>query len=534
MSMEAGFEISLKEDGVYLQVSPACALSLSDVVGALKERGVTDYDGEVVRKALEEKLGQPLRIAAPHAAGSGDADSKDADFRIRISDDALSCEVWLIPPQGAGAMPTLEQIRGFMISHGVVFGHNEEAILSMIKTPVVKEWVTVAKGIQPENGKDAKINYKVNLDVLRPKAVGDNVDMKELGTVINVLQGQAIAEKTPIVAGHDGMSVLGKKLPAYVGKDKNLAGGKGTTVSEDKMRLSADYDGSLKIQGGKISVLPYFEVKGDVDYGVGNIDFVGPVSVHGSVREGFEVSSGSDIVIDGVVEGASVSSKGDMIVKVGVRGTGKAKISVGGNMTVGYIDQAYVRCDGNIEVAEAILHSDIGARGEISALGSKKGQIAGGKVQAGFEVACEVLGSEMGTRTEVVVGVPPELAEERRRCAEIVTELGEKLASVNSNVDFLKGLQQKGMLNEEKQALFAKITKVKFQLKAQFDASEKRLAGIEAEMEKNKAEGCVRVRNVCHPGVNITIRGVRYPVKETLRFARFVYEDGEIKLKSFN
>lgn len=529
MPTDAGFEISLRKDGVYLRISPACPCSLSDVVGALKEKGITDYDGEIVRRGVEEKLGVSLRVAAPHTA-----DSKDADFRIRVSDDSLTCEVWLIPPVGAGAMPTPEQIKGFMHSHGVVYGHNDEAIKNMIQTPIIKEWVTAASGEPPVNGKDAAIDYRVDLNVLRPRAVGDNVDMRELGTVINVLQGQEIAEKTPAAAGSEGMSVLGKKIPAYVGKDVSLPGGKGTTVSDDKMHLFADFDGSLKLQDGKITILPCFDVTGDVDYSVGNIDFVGPVSIHGSVREGFDVSSGSDIVIDGVVEGASVSSKGNLIAKVGVRGTGKAKISVGGDMTAGYIDQAYVRCDGNIEVTEAILHSDVGARGEISALGSKKGQIAGGKAQAGFEVACEVLGSEMGTRTEVIVGIPPELAEERKRRVEIIRELGEKLTSIDTNVEFLKTLQQKGALNEEKRVLLAKITKAKFQLRAQFDASEKRLAEIETEMEKGKAEGCVRVRNICHPGVNITIRGVRYLVREELRFTRFVYEDGEIRLKSFN
>jgi hypothetical protein len=33
--------------------------------------------------------------------------------------------------------------------------------------------------------------------------------------------------------------------------------------------------------------------------------------------------------------------------------------------------------------------------------------------------------------------------------------------------------------------------------------------------------------------VTVTIRGAKYLVRETLRFARFVYEDGEIKIKSF-
>jgi uncharacterized protein (DUF342 family) len=52
-------------------------------------------------------------------------------------------------------------------------------------------------------------------------------------------------------------------------------------------------------------------------------------------------------------------------------------------------------------------------------------------------------------------------------------------------------------------------------------------------MEKNKIDGRVRVRNVCHPGVTVTIRGVRYIVREPLRFTKFVYEDGEVKIKSF-
>ena len=527
--MDSGFEISLKEDGVYLRVSPAFDGSISGVVAALKEKGVSDYNGEIVKKALEDKLDEPLRVADPVVV-----DSKDADFRIRISEDSLTCEVWLIPPVGSGSWPTPEQIRGFMSAHGVVFGFDDAAIAEMIRRPITREWVVAAKGVAPENGKDAKIDYKVNINILKPRAVGDNVDMKELGTVINVLQGQEIAEKIPAFAGHEGTSVLGKRILAYIGKDKNLPAGRGTTLSEDKMRLTADFDGNLKISDGKLSVLPTFDVKGDVDYGVGNIDFVGPVNIKGSVREGFEVSSGSDIFIGGVVEGAALTSKGSMTIKVGIRGGGKAKLSVGGNMLVGYIDQAYVRCDGNIDVNEAILHSDIGARGEVRALSSKKGQIVGGKVQAGLEVACEVLGSEMGTRTDVTVGVLPEHAEERRRCVEIVRELSDRMESLDANIGFLKGLQEKGGLNAEKQALLAKITKAKFQIKAQLDAGGKRLAELEAEMEKNKSEGCVRVRSYCHSGVSITIRGVRYLVRETLRFTRFVYEDGEIRLRSFD
>jgi uncharacterized protein (DUF342 family) len=526
--MDGGFELNMTGDGVFLTVSPDCASSIGKIVSALKERGVTDYDGDAVKHALENKQGTPVKVAAPHKE-----EDREADFRIKISEDALSCELWLIPPSGGAAMPTVENVKGFMNSHGVVYGHDEAAIKEMLGAPILKQWVVTAKGDAPENGRDAAIDYKIDLNVLKPRPVGDRVDMKELGSVINVIQGQEIAEKKPPVQGRDGMSLMGKKIPAYNGKDKNLPSGKGTLLSEDRLRLYAEYDGNVIIRDGKLSVNQVFEVKGDIDYGVGNIDFIGPVIVHGNVREGFEVHSGSDVLIDGVVEGATLKSEGNLTVKIGVRGTGKAALTAKGDVNAGYIDQAKVRSGGNVAVSEAILHCDIGARGEVAAIGSKKGQIVGGTIRAGSEVLCEVLGSEMGTRTDVVVGELPEIAEERKRADENLKQFEDQLEKFEANINYLKSLQESGQLTEDKRETLARLTKAKFQIKAQHDATQKRLAELSDELEKNKTSGRVRVKGACHPGVTVTIRGVRYIVRETLKFTKFVYEDGEVRIKSF-
>jgi uncharacterized protein (DUF342 family) len=98
----------------------------------------------------------------------------------------------------------------------------------------------------------------------------------------------------------------------------------------------------------------------------------------------------------------------------------------------------------------------------------------------------------------------------------------------------LKNLQQQGQMTDDKQEMLARITKAKFQIKAQHDATKKHLDELERDLGKNKLDGRVRVKSACHPGVSIMIRGVRYIVRETLRFVRFVYEDGEIRLKSFD
>jgi len=524
-----GFTINITEDGVFLVVNPDCEASIGELISALKERGITDYNGKAVKAALENKQGNPVRVADPQKE-----EDREADFRIKISEDGLKCEMWLIPPSGNAVMPTLEKVKGFMNSHGVIHGHDEDVIKEMITAPILREWVVTAKGDPPVNGKDAHILYKIDLNVLKPRAVGDKVDMKELGAVINVVKEQEIAEKTPMMQGRDGISVMGRKIGSYIGKDKTLPVGRGTVMSEDKLHLYAEFDGNVVIKGGKLSVNQLFEVRSDVDYGVGNIDFIGPVIVHGSVREGFEVRSGNDILINGVVEGATLNSEGSTTIKVGVRGTGKAVITAKGDVNAGYIDQARVRSGHNIAVAEAIMHSDVGAHGEIVAMGSSKGKIVGGTIQAGREVLCEMLGSEMGTKTDVIVGELPELAEERKRSQENLKVFEDQLEKIDANISFLKKLEQQGQLSEDKRETLARLTKTKFQLKAQHETTKKRLAELESAAEENKMSGRVRVKNTCHPGVTVSIRGIRYIVRETLRFTKFVYEDGEVKLKSFD
>lgn len=49
---------------------------------------------------------------------------------------------------------------------------------------------------------------------------------------------------------------------------------------------------------------PLFYVYGDVDFNVGNIDFLGDVHISGDVREDFVVHATGTVTVDGLVEGA--------------------------------------------------------------------------------------------------------------------------------------------------------------------------------------------------------------------------------------
>jgi hypothetical protein len=293
-------------------------------------------------------------------------------------------------------------------------------------------------------------------------------------------------------------------------------------------------DGNLVLKGNKLNVVPVFQVDGDVDYSVGNIDFIGAVLVNGAVREGFEIKTSGNIEIRGVVEGARLLSKGNILISGGVRGMNKAFLEAAGDVTAGFIDQAKVRSGKDISVTNAVLHSDLAAHGKISVLGGNKAQVAGGRIQAGLEVVCLTLGSEMGTKTEVIVGVLPEITERKKEILALLAETEEKAAKVEANLGFLKKAEAIEQLDENKRALMISLTKAKFQMQNQINTSRDELKTIEEQMESSKTRGSVRVKGHCYPGVTISIRGMTYIVREKQQFCAFVYDDGEIRVKPYD
>jgi uncharacterized protein (DUF342 family) len=169
-------------------------------------------------------------------------------------------------------------------------------------------------------------------------------------------------------------------------------------------------------------------------------------------------------------------------------------------------------------------------------MGGKKSQIIGGKIQAGDAVVCNTLGNDIGTKTEVFVGLPPELAERRKELQDSIGKHKENLKTLEADLSFLKRQEQSGTMNEKQRSLVLIATKSKFQLLSSLMSMEDELHNIEKRLELTKPKGVVKVKDICYPGVSITMRGFTYVVKESFKYAAFVYDEGtaEIKVRSFD
>jgi len=530
MFEKENFSLEAKEDGIYVSCKEP-GFKENDLYAFLKEYGIIRYDFKAVRQFIKD--GKPSKICLRNPALE-----KDAKISVTLSKDKMAAMVAIEPPFFSKPWPTEDQIKKALAANGVKVGINDDSIKSLLARQIANEPIVVAEGVQPIEGKDAYIELLKDPD--KPFEVRDDekIDFWSRSTIVTVHPGQEIAVKHPLENGKNGVDVTGAVAKAKQVKNAEFSFGDGLARDEENtLLLIATAEGQLKNERGRLVVLPELDIHQDIDFGVGSIDFTGAVKVRGSVREGFHVVAQGNIEIFGPVEGADIDSQGVVIIHGGVRGMGKGTIRASGDISLNFADQATIRSGGTILANNAILHSNLYAQRAVMALGrSKQSQIAGGRVEAGLEVSCNILGSEMGTKTEIVVGLPPEMLEKRKVFSTEVKRFEENLERIEPNLALLKKLEAAGQLDDKKRAMMMDLTKMKFQLQAARDNMQAELNALLEQLELVKDKGIVRVKDTCYPGVIISIRGLSYLVHEPCKFTSFIADDEAraIKLVPFD
>ena len=520
--------LQLEGGAVWLVRSEGREISPSELEALLDEGGVHQRDAEAVTKYLDG-MEKKVKIAPTFLPF-------DSKVKVSISKNSMSASMVVSPPSIGGLSPTADFLEERLRTEGVAHGIDRSELERVCEGQLYNESFEVATGTMSTHGEDATIEIIVDPEGHKGPVEDEegNVDLKNLGAVNLVKEGDVLAIKIPATDGIEGTNVKGGAIGTKSGKDKPFPGAAGTVVSEDGLCLLAAVQGHLTMVNGRLIVSPIYEVNGDVDYSTGNIDFPGSVIVRGVVKDGFSINATENITVHGVVEGAVLTAGGEIVVAGGVRGTGKGKLEAKGNISADFADQAIILSGGDVLIKNALLHSDCRCAGKVLVAGGKRSQIAGGKIHAGREVVCLTLGSEMGTKTEIVVGSLPEKVERRDQLRKFLVVSAEELDKYEKNIAFLKQLEAERGLDNEKRALLGKLTRASFQLKASISESEKEAINLDEEMERTRERGAVRAKTVCYPGVYVTIRGITYRVREQFKFGALLYEEGEIKVKPFD
>jgi len=420
----------------------------------------------------------------------------------------------------------------YLRQHQIKFGIVEQLVSVICKNPIlyINQPIEIARGIVPVQGENARIEWVIYQEdeLNKPKLMEDGrVDYYSVNSIINIRKGELIAKKVPSTKGIDGKTVRNTTILAKPGKDIHLRVGKNVVLNETKDKVYSAIDGQLLIQD-KINVMPVYEVNGDVDFSVGNIDFIGSVKVRGDVLDGFKIHASGDINIYGHVEAAEIISGGNIEIQQGVIGHNKSKIKAAKNVKALFIKDGNVFAGENVRVIQSIMQSEVLAGSEVICEGTK-GLIVGGRVNAGKRVVGSIIGNQLATSTIIEVGMNPLLREELNKLQIDRRGYYQSLDKVNKALHLIeKLLLTMGSLPPDKKKLQIDLLNQQLLNQKKIKDLDSREKEIEAEMN-NVENSSIEIRNTIYPGVKIMIGKYKKFIKDKQSMVKFFLEKGEIK-----
>jgi len=274
----------------------------------------------------------------------------------------------------------------------------------------------IAEGVEAHKGDDAKIELFFSEGVRPGKLLEDGrIDYREIDNIKTVKNNQLIAVKYPPKKGTAGKNLKGDVIPAITGDDKKLfaLNNVRTVKGIEKTLFYATIEGRVILVGDSgISVNQVYELKGNVDFSTGNIDFNGDVQINGSVVSGFKVKAGGNISIKGTVnQDSELISGANISVKQGILGREfNTRIKAKGNVIAQFIQNSIVESGADVVIKDYVMNSIIKAKGRIispdvdkSMIGT--GSLVGGELIATKGIIANSIGSDFAKMTKVIVGV---------------------------------------------------------------------------------------------------------------------------------
>lgn len=529
------FEVIKREDGYYVDVFPekehGKKVELDHIIDQLNQQGI-EFDLQKLRVAFLDVDKQPsIKVPLSESNTTKEAEEVERKFALLVSDDRMKLYVKFFPvknPVIITAAEIIEDAKRIRVTVPI----EEELLNELINHIKYNDDHLIATGTPAQEATEAVIeyNFKTEKDY-RPEVDKDgNVNYHKLHVFANVSKQQLLATLIPGEEGKSGNDLFGNEVKFKKVRLVKLKRGKNVLINDEGTQLFSDIDGLVKLEDEKVVVNDTFSVAGNVGSSTGDIDFPGSIVINGNVMSGYKVICKGDVEVIGVVEGAIIEAGGNVTLHRGVQGMSNSHIKAGGNVMARYIENAEVISGGMIH-SEAILHSNVSAKGDIKVEG-KKGMISGGSVRSGTEISANTLGSHMGTATNIEVGIDPLVWEEYNELLKEVPKIKKEAEKLEQVIILLnKKKEIEGDLDEQKKAMYISATRNKIFLTNKINISEKRLVELKEEAEKRN-DGKIKCRNTVYPGVRITIGTSKYFVRDELKYVCMIKDGADVKLTS--
>lgn len=514
------FHLSPDQSEVFLIVNPAevtFPLSPQSLEAAFEKKGFAGY--RLHQPLLHEvcsldwqTLRQPFsRVIATRI---------QSDLIVQISDDQLKAWMTLLPTEGAFP-PSREEIVARLKQENVHYGLNEDIIQMAVEQGHLKKSL-VAEGEPAQQGKSAWFEYLLETNLKhgpRERADG-SVDYRDLNLVQNVEIDTPLMRKHPPEPGQPGRKVTGEILHPEMGRDYHLIESVGSKISEqDKNLLVAARAGrpvrlSRSVKVEDMITLP------EVGLETGNIHFKGSVSVMGSVRSGFQIKAGGDIIVHGSVEDAILDAGGSIEVRGSIFGREQASLTAKGDISASFIQHTSVECFGDLHVSEGLFHCEVRIMGNIFVgMNGGKGQINGGNIWGANSLRVRILGSMASTATRVSLGEDPYLRQKLKDIDHNLRHYKSELEQVIKSIIYIRTRAR------EKADELTELEEKRSELLETVNTLSEQISNLHESLRLSRSQCETIVTDQLHAGVKLFFAEIPFIVKEDMGPSRLRLRD---------
>ncbi len=455
-------------------------------------------------------------------------------IKVVISDDSMQARLCLATAKDS---PTSEQPVPFTRDNiltalsvaGVKAGINNAEIDAMLLERKFDSFKVVAQGKPPLNGTSGTFKYHFNTEHNnKPKVLEDgSVDYHSIEGYEPVAKDTLIATYTPATSGHFGFNVRGVVIPNVKGKDLPRLSGSGFHTNENNTEYYADVDGKVELgKSGELIVSNVLEIKGDVDLTTGDVLFNGDVIISGNVVSGLKIDVSGNVTINGNVEGAVISSGGDITMKLGMQGGGRGVIKCGGCLYGKFFEQVRIEVDQDLH-ASSMMNCDVICNGNMYITG-RHGILVGGHTSCQGNLEATIIGNLAEVKTYLNIGITDqnilklsELEKNLKDYQEKInkhTELKYKLDLIKNPAD----AKELATMRHQVEVSLAELNKRQVETFEEHEQLKLQLASYSSSK--------IVVHKYLYPNVKINISGATYNVTST--FVNLVVKNisGEIQL----
>ena len=232
--------------------------------------------------------------------------------------------------------------------------------------------------------------------------------------------------------------------------------------------------------------------------------FTGQLTIDGDIESGASLIVEGDVMVNGSVYDASLTSTGNVTIMESFIGSGKGKIVSGMNVSLSVINGQTIVAKGSITIAVEALNADVRAYNRIDAHAAR---IVGGKTEASHEIVVHNLGSQDGRQTKVYLGNRKKLLQRINEISVEEKSLNDRLPKIQNCIYRWNRIKVDGIpLSDEQETMLDKLRTMRDTFPRQADLFRREVEQLKALL-KEKIDSTLTVRGTIYENVLVDING---------------------------